>query len=141
MSSCRSKIEGYWGSWEKFKKDRSFSTGFQTSTVVRKAQSSVRKLGVSYSDSGRLKCLSLRSGVSKCERIETSLSKYMIAWASAVQKCPDELRRCPPSIRTAWKTFGTATATRLSSLEQSFSSLRTLLEILFAPVLLIEVME
>ena len=77
------------------------SRAFQTSTVVRKAPSSVRKLGVSYSDSGRLKCLSLRSGVSKCERIETSLSKYMIAWASAVQKCPDELRRCPPSIRTA----------------------------------------
>ena len=50
----------------------------QTSTVVKNALNSLKKLGTSYNNSGNLKCLCLRGGVSKCERIETSLSEEIV---------------------------------------------------------------
>ena len=50
----------------------------QISTLVKNALNSVRELGTSYNDSGKLECLYLQEGVSECERIEISLSNEMV---------------------------------------------------------------
>ena len=50
------------------------SRATQTTTVVKRAMNSVKELGISYNNSGKLYCLYLQGGVSACERFETSLS-------------------------------------------------------------------
>ena len=55
------------------------SSATETSTDVKKSLNSVKEVGTSYSDSGKLKCLYLRGVVSACERIEIFLSIELVA--------------------------------------------------------------
>ena len=50
----------------------------QSSTHVKDALNSVRELGMSYNDSGRLKCLYLKGGVSECEWVKVSSFNEMV---------------------------------------------------------------
>ena len=54
------------------------SSAIQNSTDVRNDLSSVKELGMSYNDSGKLKCLYLRRGVSECEIIEIFLTNERV---------------------------------------------------------------
>ena len=54
------------------------SSAAQTSTDVMYALNSVKELGKSYNDSGKLKYLYLRGGVSAWERIEIFLSNGLV---------------------------------------------------------------
>ena len=79
------------------------SRAAHTSTVVRNGLKLVQYLCTFYKVSGKFKCLYLREGSSKPDRIE-------------------KVHRCLLALRAAEESFGTSTVSRASSLEQSFSS-------------------
>ena len=54
------------------------SSAAETSTDFVKSLNSAKKLGTSYNDSGKLKCLYLRGAVSACERIENFWSIELV---------------------------------------------------------------
>ena len=108
----------------------------QTSTGVKNSLKSVKELGTSYNDSGILKCFYLRGGVSACESIEIFLSNELVVMANSYLEVswwitPRSFQ--PKSCRRNFRHY--------NCYKQKFTSLRILLEILIAAVLLIEAME